>query len=75
MIILAVPFVFGPLRSVTMGLRMVIGIVLGFCFYILNQFVGPISIVYQIPPIIAAFFPTFLFALIGVFLVRRRQII
>jgi lipopolysaccharide export system permease protein len=75
MIILAVPFVFGPLRSVTMGLRMVIGIVLGFCFYILNQFVGPISIVYQIPPVIAAFSPTFLFALIGVFLVRRRQMV
>ena len=65
MILLAVPFVFGPLRNTTMGLRMLVGVMLGFGFYIFNQFVGSISIVYQIAPIFAAILPTLLFAIIG----------
>lgn len=65
MILLAVPFVFGPLRNTTTGLRMLVGVILGFSFYISNQFVGSISIVYQVAPIFAAIAPTLLFAIIG----------
>lgn len=65
MIVLAVPFIFGPLRSVTMGLRMLAGLMVGFGFYILNQFVGPMSVVYQFPPWLAALLPTIIFALVG----------
>ncbi|MBA2654268.1 MAG: LPS export ABC transporter permease LptG [Gammaproteobacteria bacterium] len=68
MIFLAVPFIFGPLRSVSMGLRIVTGVIIGFSFYILNQFFGPISQVYQIPVLIAAFLPTVTFAMLGGFL-------
>ncbi|CAN5368077.1 LPS export ABC transporter permease LptG [soil metagenome] len=68
MIFLAVPFVFGSQRTITMGLRMVIGISIGLLFYILNQFFGPISLVYQIPPIVAAALPTVLFAMGGMVL-------
>ena len=71
MILLAMPFVFGPLRSSSMGLRMLTGISLGFVFYIVNQFVGPMSMVYQIPPILAAVLPILLFALIGGVLLTR----
>lgn len=71
MILLAVPFVFGPLRSATMGLRMLIGIMVGFGFHILNQFVGSMSAVYQVPPVLAAILPTMLFVLIGwIFLLK-----
>lgn len=65
MICLAVPFIFGPLRTVTMGLRILAGIVVGFGFYMLNQFFGPLSMVYQLPPLLAAALPTFLFAIGG----------
>lgn len=65
MILLAVPFAFGPLRSATMGLRMLAGIIVGFGFFIINQFVGPFSVVYQVPPILAAILPTLFFALCG----------
>lgn len=68
MIFLAVPFIFGPLRSVSMGLRIVTGIIVGFSFYILNQFFGPISQVYQIPAFLAALLPTLTFAGIGALL-------
>lgn len=73
MILLAIPFVFGPLRSTTMGLRMLAGIILGFVFHIFNQFVGPMSVVYQIPPVLAAMLPMLLFGVIGMVLLTRSR--
>lgn len=74
MIVLAIPFVFGPLRSSSMGLRMLIGAVIGFAFYIFNQFIGPFSIVYQIPPVFAALLPTLVFAAISALLLRETRV-
>ncbi len=64
MIGLAVPFIFGPLRSVTMGLRILIGVSIGFGFYTLNEFLGPFTLVYHVPPIASAVFPVLLFLII-----------
>jgi lipopolysaccharide export system permease protein len=68
MIFLAIPFIFGPLRSSSMGFRIVAGVIVGFSFYVMNQFFGPLSLVCQIPAFISALLPTLLFALIGGFL-------
>ncbi len=71
MILLAIPFVFGPLRSTSMGSRILIGVVVGFVFYLLNQFFGPLSVVYQIPPILGALTPTFLFSIVAIYLLKK----
>lgn len=71
MIMLAVPIVDGPLRSVTMGVRVVAGITVGFVFYMLNQFLGPISLVYQVPPVLAAVMPVLVFGALGAYWVSR----
>jgi len=71
MMILAIPFIFGPLRSSTMGSKLLIGTAVGFGFYIVNRFFGPLSLVYQFPPEISALGPTIIFCLIGIFLMRR----
>ncbi|MBU0744827.1 MAG: LPS export ABC transporter permease LptG [Gammaproteobacteria bacterium] len=71
MILLAIPFVFGSLRSATMGFRMLTGVMAGFAFYMLYQFVGPMSVVYQIPPMLAALLPSLIFAVIGWVLLLR----
>ncbi len=68
MMLIAIPFIFGPLRTVSMGLRMVSGLMVGFSFFIINQFFGPLTTVMQLPPLLAAIFPTLLFAGIGIFL-------
>ncbi len=68
MIGLAIPFIFGPLRTVTMGLRVLIGVVVGIGFYTLNEFIGPFSLVYQIPPLWSAAMPVILFAIVDGFL-------
>ncbi|MEM1243574.1 MAG: LPS export ABC transporter permease LptG [Pseudomonadota bacterium] len=73
MILLAVPFVFGSMRSVTMGMRILFGVSLGFLFYIVNQFIGPFSLIYQIPGIVAGSIPPLFFAVLGIVLLRRRR--
>lgn len=71
MMILAIPFIFGPLRSSTMGSKLLVGAAVGFSFHILSRFFGPVSTVFQLPPELAALGPTFLFALLGFYLMRR----
>jgi lipopolysaccharide export system permease protein len=73
MIFLAVPFIFGPLRTVTMGSRILSGVVVGFMFYLANKFFGPFSLVYQIPPLIGAIMPSILFLIIGTVLMHRAK--
>lgn len=64
MICLGVPFVFGAMREVGAGWRVVIGISVGFVFYVLNQVLGPLCLVLQIHPLIAALTPSILFFVI-----------
>nr|WP_040916783.1 LptF/LptG family permease [Legionella tunisiensis] len=71
MMILAIPFIFGPLRSSTMGSKLLAGATVGFGFHIINRFFGPVSQVFQWPPEIAAIGPTCLFALLGLYLMSR----
>lgn len=72
MVLLASSFVFGALRSVSMGARLLFGILFGFGFYVSNQVFGPISLVYQVPPIIGALGPSILFIGIALVLLNRR---
>jgi lipopolysaccharide export system permease protein len=71
MIGLAVPFIFGPLRTVTMGFRVLVGVIVGFSFYTFNEFLGPFSLVYQIQPLLAASLPIIIFLVIDIYLFRR----
>lgn len=73
MMLLGIPFIFGPLRASTIGGKMVLGACFGFTFYTFNHFLGSMSQVFQLSPIMAATLPTLLFALIGgAMLVRVR---
>ncbi|MCR5085256.1 MAG: LPS export ABC transporter permease LptG [Succinivibrionaceae bacterium] len=71
-LLLAASTVFGPLRTMTMGARVLAGITLGFGFYVLNQVVAPFSLVYGLPPSLGATLPTVIFAALAVFLLRRK---
>jgi lipopolysaccharide export system permease protein len=71
MMLLAIPFIFGPLRSSTMGSKLLVGATVGFSFHIMNRFFGPVSTVFQWPPELAAIGPTVVFAFIGLYLMRR----
>ncbi len=68
LMLIAVPFVFGPMRSSAMGYRAFVGLLLGFIFFIVNQFFGPFSEVYGLSPFIGAATPTIIFLFLLVFL-------
>ena len=70
--LMALSFIFGPLRSVAMGVRVVTGISFGFIFYVLDQIFGPLTLVYGIPPIIGALLPSASFFLISLWLMMRK---
>jgi lipopolysaccharide export system permease protein len=72
MMLMALSFIFGPLRSVTMSARILSGVIAGFTFYISSEFFGPLSLVYNIPPIFGAIMPSFVFLLIAIFLLQRK---
>lgn len=73
MMLLALSFIFGPLRSVTAGARIVTGIGFGFLFYVVNEIFGPLSLVYSVPPLVGALIPSILFIVITWWLLSRKR--
>jgi len=71
MIFLSIPFVFGSLRTVSIGQRVLVGAMLGILFHMLNQASGNMGLVYGISPIISALLPAILFSLLAIILMRR----
>lgn len=71
MLILALPFVFGPLRSVGVGQRLVFGILIGVVFYIVNQTLTSSGQVYALPPMLVAWAPTFVLMAITVYALKK----
>ncbi len=71
MLLLAMSFIFGPLRSVTMGARTIMGVLAGFLFFISNEMFGQVSLVFQLPPVAGAILPSIVFATVAGYLLRR----
>lgn len=73
MMLMALSFIFGPLRSVPMGVRVVTGISFGFLFYVLDQIFGPLSLVYNMQPVFGALLPSMAFLIISIVMLLRRR--
>lgn len=71
MLFVGIPFIFGPLRSSSMGLKILSGVLLGFLFHNLNALFMPLAQVYQIPAFLAAALPMLLFFLGGCWLTQK----
>ena len=71
MVVLAIPFVFGSLRSGNMGRNLFIGIMVGLVFYVVNKAFGYIVLGYGVPPIIGAALPTLILFVVALFMYRR----
>lgn len=71
LVLLAVSFIFGPLREVTMGSRVFVGIAIALVFTIIQRTLGPATVLYGISPLAAVLAPIALSALIGLYLLRR----
>lgn len=73
MMLLALSFIFGPLRSVSMGIRIVTGITFGFLFYIADNLFAQISIVVGIYPVIGSLLTSFIFLIISYVLFKKKN--
>ena len=71
LLIIATSFVFGQLRSVTMGFRVLVGLMVGLIFNYLQEFFGYSSLVYNIEPWVAASMPVAVVLATGAVLVAR----
>ena len=71
LVLLAISFIFGPLRSVTLGQRIFTGVIVGFVFRILQDLLGPASQVFGFSPLLAVLVPAAICALAGAWLLRR----
>lgn len=71
LVLLAISFIFGPLRSVTLGQRVFTGVLIGFTFRIGQDLLGPSSLVFGFSPLLAVTVPALLCLVIGLLLLRR----
>lgn len=73
MLLVALSFIFGPLRSVSMGARILMGVAVGILFHVSTQSMGSLSLVYQLPPLLGATMPGLLFMTVAIYFIRRRN--
>lgn len=71
LVLVAISFIFGPLREATMGSRVFSAICFGLCFIILQKLFRTIGLVYQFNPFIAVLIPILLCGLLGIYLLRK----
>ena len=71
LVVLAISFVFGPLREATMGYRIFIALVIGMAFTTVQRMMEPVSLIYGFSPLMAVLTPIFLCAIAGIILMRR----
>jgi len=71
LVLVGISFVFGPLRQATVGFRIFVGVLFGISFRLVQDIVGPLSIVFELPPLMAILLPIVLCYCIGLYLLRR----
>ncbi len=72
-VLLAIPFVLGSLRSAGAGTRMMLGLILGIGFFLLQRLIESGTIVFDLNPVVLAWLPTALLATVTVTLLARAR--
>lgn len=71
MVLLAMPFLFGSLRSAGAGQRLMVGLVIGIGFYLVNITLQNVGALLMVPPVLVAWTPTALLLGVSVWIIRR----
>ena len=71
MMLLSIPFVFGPLRSVGVGTRMLVGALVGIGFHLLNETANYVGLVFHLNTMISVIAPPLLALIVAVSLLSR----
>ena len=73
LVMIAISFIFGPLREATMGYRIFSGVVVGILFQLVQKLLGPTSLVYGFPPVIAVIIPIVVCFILGGYLLAKNK--
>ncbi|MEP4146417.1 MAG: LPS export ABC transporter permease LptG [Halioglobus sp.] len=73
LVLVAISFIFGPLREGTMGFRIFAGVIVGIVFRTSQDLLGPASLVFGFAPIYAALGPILLCGAAGMLLLMRAR--
>ena len=71
MVLLSLPFVFGPPRGMTVGLRITLGATVGIAFYLANQIIGYLGLLLEFPAPLTTLTPVALILAIALWQLRR----
>jgi len=71
MILLSLPFVFGPPRETTAGKRIMLGSIVGVAMYLANQIIGRIGLVLELHPSVTTTAPAVMIVGVAIWLLRR----
>jgi lipopolysaccharide export system permease protein len=71
MLVVAMPFVFGPQRTASTGQRLLVGLLLGLVFFLINYVLGNVVLLYGYPPLVGAILPSLLFLAAGFLALHR----
>lgn len=72
LVLVAASIIFGPLRQASMGSRIFAGLLIGIVFRFSQDMLGPASLVFGFPPVLASVIPISVSLMAGVLLLRRR---
>lgn len=71
LVLIAISFIFGPLREVTMGFRIFTGVLVGIVFRTAQDMLAPASLVYGFEPVYASLVPILLGIVVGTWFLRK----
>jgi lipopolysaccharide export system permease protein len=71
MVLLSLPFVFGPPRGMTVGLRITLGASVGISFYLANQIIGYVGLLLEFPAPLTTLTPVALILTIALWQLRQ----
>jgi lipopolysaccharide export system permease protein len=72
-VLLTIPFVLGGLRSAAAGTRMVLGLLIGVSFSLLQRLIESGTVVFDLNPVLLAWLPTMLLATVTFVLLARAR--
>lgn len=71
MVLLAVPFVFGSVRHISIGKQILLGFLVGVTFFMVSRLIGQMGLVYGVPAVLSALLPTLIVIALTVWSYRR----
>jgi len=73
LVMIAISFILGPLRQVTMGFRIFVGVIIGMVFQMSQRLLGPSSIIWGFAPVLAVLIPIGVCFIIGLILLKKSE--